>query len=84
MFGDIETDIQTRIPDRPKRPVPDKISDMPEIPWLASNYVPQANSRPTTKSIIARLIKTAIPVVGTIAVLGIIAVGAATLFSFYS
>lgn len=84
MFGDLETDIQTRVPDRPQRAFPNRISDMPAIPWLASQYVPEANSRPSVKNIIFRIVKTAIPVIGTLIVLALIGLGATTLFSFYS
>jgi len=84
MFGNLETDIQSRIPDRPKRGIPEKISDMPELPWLASRYVPQANAKPTTKTIISRLVKTAIPILGALIILGLIGLGAMRLFSFYS
>jgi len=83
MFSDLDSDIQTRVPDRPKRAFPNQISDMPEIPWLASRYVPQANNRPTIKSVVGRLVKTGIPVAGTVAVLGTIAFGAVQLLSFY-
>jgi hypothetical protein len=84
MFNDLDSDIQTRIPDRPQRPFPSKISDMPEIPWLASHYVPQVDAKPTVKSVVATLVKTAIPILGTLAVLATIAIGGATLLSFYS
>lgn len=85
MFGDLDTDdIQTRIPDRPQRPFPSKISDMPEIPWLASRYVPQLDGKPTTKALLRKLISTAIPIVGTLTIVLAIGFGMYTLFSFYS
>lgn len=84
MFGDMQSDIQTRIPDRPQRRFPQRISDMPEIPWLASHYVPQANARPTTKSIISKLVKTIIPILGTLAIILAVGAGGFSLLSFYS
>jgi hypothetical protein len=84
MFGNIETDIQTRIPDRPPRPIPTKISDMPEIPWLASEYVPQADNKPSLRTLISRTVRTGIPIIGTLILLGLIGYGAVQLFSFYS
>lgn len=84
MFGDMQSDIQTRIPDRPQRAFPQQISDMPEIPWLASHYVPQANTRPTIKSMISKLVKTAIPILGTLVILSVIGSGAFSLLSFYA
>lgn len=82
-FSDLDSDIQTRIPDRPARRVPVKLSKMPEIPWLASKYEPLPREKPTVKSIINRIVKTGIPIIGTLAVLAILGLGAVKLFSFY-
>lgn len=83
MFGDLDTDIQNRIPDRPRRPFPNPISDMPEIPWLASNYVPNAPVNSSPKTVIARIVKTAIPVTGTILLLGFLGYSGYMLLSLY-
>lgn len=82
-FSDLDSDIQTRIPDRPARKIPVKISMMPEIPWLASKYQPKPTEKPTVKSIINTVVKTGIPLLGTFVVLAIIGFGAIKIFSLY-
>lgn len=83
MFSEFDTDIQTRIPDRPARSIPNAISKMPEIPWLASRYVPQGEEKESTKMMINKIVRTAIPIVGTLAVLAVIAFSAKALLAFY-
>ena len=83
MFGDLDTDIQNRIPDRPRRPFPVAISDMPEIPWLASNYISNAPTNSSAKTLIARIVKSAIPTIGTIALLGFLGYTGYLLLSLY-
>lgn len=82
-FSDVESEIQTRIPDRPPRTVPVMISQMPEIPWLASKYEPTLTDKPSAKSVINKAVRTGIPLLGTFAVLAIIGFAAIKLFSLY-
>lgn len=81
--GDLDSNIQTRIPDRPPRQIPVMISPMPEIPWLASKYEPTPNQKPSLKSIINRVVKTGIPLLGSLVVIAVIGFGAFKLFSLY-
>jgi hypothetical protein len=82
-FDDLDSDIQTRIPDRPARRIPMEISRMPEIPWLASKYEPKPSEKPTFKSVINNVVSTGIPLLGVFAVLAIFGFGAIKLFSLY-
>ena len=84
MFDFSDSDeLSSRIPDRPARRVPMMISQMPEIPWLASKYEPKPSDRPSIKQVIGRGVRTAIPLLGTLAVLGVIAFVAVKLFAQY-
>lgn len=82
-FSELDSDIQTRIPDRPPRRVPVMISQMPEIPWLASKYEPKPNEKPTFKSVINKIVRTGIPLLGTLIVVSLLGIGAMKLFSLY-
>jgi hypothetical protein len=82
-FNDLDSDIQTRIPDRPARKVPVMISQMPEIPWLASKYEPRPSERPSIKSVMNKIVRNGIPLLGTLAVIAILGFGAFKLFSLY-
>lgn len=82
-FDDLDSEIQTRIPDRPPRKVPEKLPTMPEIPWLASRYEPTLRNTPSAKNRISTIVSTAIPVLGTLGVIGLLIYGAVKLFSLY-
>lgn len=82
-FSDLDSDIQTRVPDRSPRQVPKMISQMPEIPWLASKYEPLPTEKPTLKSILNRVVTSGIPLLGTFAILAVVGFSAIKLFSLY-
>lgn len=82
-FSDLDSEIQTRIPDRPARRVPVMISQMPAIPWLASKYEPRPSEKPSAKSMVDTIVRTGIPLVGTLLILAVIAFGAIKLTSLY-
>lgn len=82
-FSDLDSEIQTRIPDRPPRNIPVMISQMPEIPWLASKYEPTLTDKPTTKSVVNKIVRTGIPLLGTFLVLAIIGFAVRELFALY-
>jgi hypothetical protein len=82
-FSDLDSDIVTRIPDRPARKIPVKISMMPEIPWLASKYEPQPSEKPTFKSVLNMVVKASIPIVGIFAILVIVGFAAMKIVSLY-
>lgn len=82
-FNDLDSDIQTRIPDRPARQVPVMISQMPAIPWLASKYEPKPSEKPSVKTMIDSAVRTGIPIVGTLLILAVIVLGAMKLATLY-
>lgn len=82
-FSDLDSDIQTRIPDRPARKVPVMISQMPAIPWLASKYEPKPSEKPSAKTMVDTIVRTGIPIIGTLLILTIIVLGAVKLSTLY-
>lgn len=82
-FSDVDSDIQTRIPDRPARKIPVMISQMPAIPWLASKYEPRPSEKPSVKTVMDNIVRTGIPVLGTLIILTVIVLGAMKLSSLY-
>lgn len=85
MFENETSGIQARVEDRPPRPIPHRISDMAELPWLASRFNPNAEAtRPSIKGVIGRTVSTAIPVTGSLIILGSLILFAVQLFSFYN
>lgn len=82
-FSELDSDIQTRIPDRPARRMPVMISQMPAIPWLASKYEPRPSERSSFKTILDNVVRTGIPIMGTIAIITIFVFGAMKLSSLY-
>jgi hypothetical protein len=83
MFSDLDSDIQTRIPDRPARKVPVMISQMPAIPWLASKYEPRPSEKPSFKTIIDNVVRTGIPLLGAVAIIAVVIIGALKLSALY-
>lgn len=82
-FSDLDSDIQSRLPDRPARKVPVMISQMPAIPWLASKYEPKPREKASAKTILDNVVRTGIPILGTLAILAFMVLGAMKLAAFY-
>jgi hypothetical protein len=59
------------------------ISQMPVIPWLASKYEPRPSEKPSMKTLMDNIVRTGIPVLGTLLVLTVIVLGAMKLATLY-
>ena len=85
MFENEVSDIRTRVEDRPARPFPHRISEMAEMPWLASRFNPTTEAtKPSIKGVIRKIVATGIPLTGTLIILGVLISFGLKVFSFYS